>query len=155
MLSGGIGPVVRPLLENDRCLEFHRNLQSSMQGQLVRSQMGGWLWKRSTSCSNGALEDLNIKSSTFVSVRKSGAIWWTQWMPTRRRCAHPTLMSLVRCDGKDENTVCGNSKSRFASYECRNCGETIHLAAVCKSVIRSSENTLTDTPVVARTATRT
>ena len=143
------------------CLKFHRNLQSSLQGhQLVRSQMEGWVWKRSTSCSHGALEDLNIEStkasSTFVSpVRKSGAIWWTQWMPTRRRCAHPTWMSLVRCDGKDERTVCGKSKCRFASYECRTCGETIHLAAVYKSVIRSSENTVIDAPVVARTATRT
>ena len=63
--------------------------------------------------------------------------------------------SLVRCDGKNERTVCGNSKSRFASYECRTCVETIHLAAVCKSVIGSSENTVIDAPVVARTATRT
>ena len=37
MLSGGIGPVAGPLLENDRCLQFHRHLQIPMQGhQLVR-----------------------------------------------------------------------------------------------------------------------
>ena len=29
MLSGGIGPVAGSFLENDRCSEFHRNLQSS------------------------------------------------------------------------------------------------------------------------------
>ena len=36
--------------------------------------------------SSGALEDMaieSLKASTFVSqVRKSGAIWWTQWTPT-------------------------------------------------------------------------
>ena len=31
MVSCGISPVAGPVLENDRCLEFHRNLQIPMQ----------------------------------------------------------------------------------------------------------------------------
>ena len=42
MLSGGIGPVAGPLLENGRCLEFHRNLQIPIRGhQLVRKTTEG------------------------------------------------------------------------------------------------------------------
>ena len=44
MLSGGSSPVAGPLLENDRCLEFHRNLQVTMKAtshQLVRRPMEG------------------------------------------------------------------------------------------------------------------
>ena len=38
----GIGPVAGPVLDNNRCLEFHRNLQIPMQGhQLVRRPMEG------------------------------------------------------------------------------------------------------------------
>ena len=36
--------------------------------------------------------------------------------------------SLVRCDGKDERTVCRKSKCRFASYEWPTCGKSSHLA---------------------------
>ena len=36
------------------------------------------------------------QSSTFVSrVRNSGAISWTQWMPTCRGCVHPTTWMRV------------------------------------------------------------
>ena len=146
MLCCGISPVAGLVLETGRCLEFHRNLQIPMKGHLppARSQANGEIvWERSTSCRRRIwtavrwrtclmnARRLLVKRHRTNSCHESGRVGQSggqQWMPTWRGCGQPTTWtSLVRCDGKDEYTVCGKSNCRFANSETRD------LAAVCWS----------------------
>ena len=118
------------LLKNDKCVECHRNLRiplkatSSFEGQW-RDRLKKIDKLPKKNLSNGALEDLTIESTKasgqtamehylrLTSPRERSSLVGAVDGYMKTMCSPDHMdVRFIRCDGKDECTVCGAQAPR-------------------------------------------